>query len=44
MVSTDIATWEDYQLLPEDVPAEYIDGRILVNPRPTRRHQLVTHR
>lgn len=44
MVSTTAGTWEEYECLPDDVPAEYVDGKVLVNPRPTRIHQKVTHR
>jgi Uma2 family endonuclease len=32
-------SWNEYQRLDEDIRAEYIDGRAVVNPRPSRRHQ-----
>ncbi len=44
MVATTAGTWEDYEALPDDVRAEYVDGRVHVNPRPTRVHQRVVHR
>jgi Uma2 family endonuclease len=32
-------SWEEYTRLGDDVRAEYIDGRAVMTPRPSRRHQ-----
>ncbi|GAB2699884.1 Uma2 family endonuclease [Thalassiella azotivora] len=32
-------TWEMYEQLPEDLRAEYVDGRLQMTPSPTRQHQ-----
>ncbi len=37
-------TWDQYAALGEDARAEYIDGRLVVSPSPTRRHQQAVHR
>lgn len=44
MSTTTPMSWEDYQQLPEDLRFEYIDGQLVVNPGPIRRHQLAVHR
>lgn len=37
-------TWEEYQSLPEDRRAEYIDGHLVVSPSPSRQHQRIALR
>jgi len=37
--TTTTMSWEEYQALDEDLGAEYIDGRAVVDPHPSRRHQ-----
>jgi Uma2 family endonuclease len=38
------AAWEAYLAMGEDVRAEYIDGRVVVSPSPTREHQVACSR
>lgn len=35
-------TWEQFETLGDDVRAEYVDGRLLVTPSPSGRHQDVS--
>lgn len=35
-------TWEQYQALAEDPRVEYVDGRLLVSPSASRRHQQIS--
>jgi Uma2 family endonuclease len=37
-------TWEEYAALDDDVRGEYIDGRLVVSPTPTRQHQQIAYR
>lgn len=39
-----VMTWAEYESLGEDVQVEYIDGRAVVSPAPTHRHQKVSIR
>ncbi|MEZ0493717.1 Uma2 family endonuclease [Kineococcus sp. TBRC 1896] len=34
-------TWEQFEQLPEDPRAEYIDGQLIVTPSPTEQHQYI---
>lgn len=34
-------TWEEYQSLPEDPRAEYIDGHLVASPSPSEQHQFI---
>lgn len=36
-----IVTWDEYTALPEDSCLEYIDGGLVVSPRPTEQHQVI---
>jgi Uma2 family endonuclease len=40
-MSTTVTTmsWDEYQQLDEDLHAEYVDGRVVVNASPSQRHQ-----
>ena len=42
--SGQVMTWDEYERLGEDPRAEYIDGRLIVTPGPTRQHQDLLHR
>jgi Uma2 family endonuclease len=44
MSSTTTISWEEYQKLPEGISTEYVDGRAVVIPPPTRRHQRAARR
>lgn len=37
-------SWEEFLALGEDPRAEYVDGRVVVTPSPSRQHQVVVHR
>lgn len=37
-------TWDEYEALGDDVRGEYIDGRLVVSPFPSRQHQLAAQR
>ena len=43
-VREQLMPWDDYEALGEDVRGEYIDGRLVVSPRPSRIHQRAVHR
>jgi len=37
-------SWEDYVALPDEVRAEWVDGEVVVSPRPSLRHGVVVTR
>ena len=37
-------SWEEYERLGEDIRAQYVDGRLVMSPSPSRRHQRVARR
>lgn len=37
-------SWEEYAALPADPCVEYVDGRLLVSPSPSRTHQTICRR
>ncbi|GAB7190289.1 hypothetical protein NUM3379_09950 [Kineococcus sp. NUM-3379] len=37
-------SWEEYEALDGDVPGEYLDGKLVVSPRPTLVHQRAVRR
>ena len=37
--SGQVMTWQQFEALEDDVRGEYVDGRLLVTPSPSGRHQ-----
>ena len=44
VLSSRVATWEEYQAVGEDTCVEWIDGRLVVSPSPRRTHQRLSRR